>query len=151
MRIPRIATAAAGLALIGMANAAMAALVVDSTVTPIDGGLFRYQFSITNTGPDDIILVTISGVPLNDPNIQTTLEVPAGFVPSYDPNLGLVDFVENTALFRAGTTVEGFAFNSGSGPGDRFGRFEAFTDNFDQITAGEQIFTDQFEAAPGAD
>lgn len=82
------------------------------TVTPVvtpSGSLFRFNYTITNgTGLDvpviDINVARGTGVILN-------LAAPVGFLTAYDPTLGLVSFLENTAVFGA-TPLSGFTFDS---------------------------------------
>ena len=123
------------LALMGVlsATAAHADITVSSTVTPL-GGSFRYEFSITNSmlvSPDqDVVIVSITNAPLADPLIGPTLTAPADFVASYDPGLGIVDFLEATSNFGVGTTTGGFSFESQAAPGPGvFSSFEALTVN----------------------
>src|ERR1043165_6568316 len=68
---------------------------VHSDITPLGGGLYEYDFSILNTGPEDIVLVTITDAPLGDPLIAGSLVTPPGFLSSYDSGLGFVDFIAN--------------------------------------------------------
>jgi hypothetical protein len=95
---------------------ARALVMVDATVFPLDPGGFRWELSIGNPGPDDVVLVSLLGAPLGDPAIGPSLETPAGYLASYDGVLGFVDFLEDTALFGAGTTVGGFAFVTSEAP-----------------------------------
>ena len=106
-----------------------ATLIVNVIVTPINGGLFNYDFSIINNETEDISIVSITDAPLGDPIIDTTLVAPAGFITNYDPGLGVVDFLEDTELFGIGTTENGFTFASASGPANNFMAFEALTVN----------------------
>jgi hypothetical protein len=108
-------------------------IAVNMTATPLGGGLSQYEFSIANTGPEDVPIVSITDAPVDDPFIGVTLEAPPGFLALYDPGIGLtfgfVDFLEDTALFAAGTTTSGFRFQSAAGPPDYLTRFEALTVN----------------------
>ena len=82
------------------------------TVTPVVttiGALFHYNYTITNgTGLDvpiiDINVARGTGIILN-------LVAPVGFLTAYDSSLGLVSFLENTALFGS-APLSGFAFDS---------------------------------------
>ena len=85
-----------------------AMVTVNPVVTP-NGSLFRYNYTITNgTGLDvpviDINVARGTGVILN-------LAAPVGFLTAYDSALGLVSFLENTALFGT-TPLAGFTFDS---------------------------------------
>ena len=112
------------LACCGVAHAVM---IVEASVTP-GAGFYHYDFTITNTGPDDVVLVTLIDAPLGDPLIDPSLTVPAGFLGSYDPGLGFVDFLENFDWFAAGTISGPFIFDSLVGPdANSFSRFEALT------------------------
>lgn len=115
------------------ASQARAALIVQSTVTPAGGGLFHYEFSVTNNTIDDVVFVSIDAVP-GDLNIGASLVTPVGFLGSYDSGLGLVDFLEFTDLFAIGTTRSGFSFDSAFGPGaGRFDTFTALTSNLSAL------------------
>jgi len=111
--------------------AAMADPTVDLTVTPLGGGIFQYQFSVNNSGPQDISIVTITDAPGADPLIPLTLTAPVGFLANYDPGLGLVDFLEGTSSFQVGTTISGFGFESATSPDANFLAFEALSVNGD--------------------
>ncbi len=109
------------------ASAAHATLIVEATVTPI-GGLFHYDFSVTNNAAEDVVIVSITDAPVGDPFIDPSLVAPVGFLASYDSGLGFVDFLEDTDLFGVGTTKSGFMFDSASGPtATTFSTFEALT------------------------
>lgn len=108
--------------LLGLAGA-LCALVLPSTtraqvaVTPTvtsSGGLFTYDYTITNNTRLDLVLVTIPTV--SAPGAVRNLTAPAGFLASFDPDLGLVDFIEGTQAFTAGRTFSGFRFDSPIGP-----------------------------------
>jgi hypothetical protein len=104
---------------------AQAALFVTGTITPL-GASFRYDLTVENTGPDDYVLVTIDA-PLGDPLIGPTLTGPAGSQASYDAGLGLLDLVEDTDFFAAGSVAGLFTFESLAGPGEAFSSFNALT------------------------
>lgn len=95
---------------------AQAALILDATITG-PSPHFHYEYSVENTGPEEIVIVSIVGVPLGDPDIGPSLTAPAGFLASYDSGLGIVDFLADAGLFAAGTTVSGFSFDSFAPPG----------------------------------
>jgi hypothetical protein len=103
---------------------AWAVPIVQSNVTPIGGGLFHFEFSVTNDSIDDIVLVSIDAPP-GDASIGATLLAPLGFLASYDSGLGIIDFLEGTDLFSVGTTITGFSFDSNMGPGN--GAFDDFS------------------------
>ena len=108
-------------------NSVQATLMVNAIVTPVNGGLFNYGFSVTNSGAEDVSIVSITDAPFDDANIETSLVAPTDFMASYDPNLGIVDFLEASDLFAIGTTTTGFAFDSTAGPNSNFLAFEALT------------------------
>ncbi len=93
-------------------------------VSSFSAGLYRYNYTITNNSPDELVDVTIhvnSAAVLN-------LTAPTGYSTNYDAGLGLVDFLENTSVFATGTPVSGFFFDSPLAP-TRFGIFDALTAN----------------------
>jgi hypothetical protein len=110
------------------ARPASAFPIVDLLLTPQGGGVFRYDLTIDNPGPEDLVIVSITDAPLNDPLIAPTLTAPAGFLASYDPGLGFIDAIEATSLFAAGSLVTGFSFESAADPGVFFTAFEAYSD-----------------------
>jgi len=122
------------------ASVCHAALMVEATVQPLSGGLFHYEYTITNDTPDDVVLVTITDAPTNeDTNITNTLAAPVGFLASYDFGLGFVDFLADTSLFGSMTTVSGFSFDSAFGPAAGFfNAFAALTLNGDTPTGAIQ-------------
>lgn len=124
-------------ALIGVllaAETAQAGLAVSLTSTPLGGGVFSYQYSIANSGPEDLAVVSITDAALGDPLIGATLQTPAGFLGSYDPGLGIVDFLSDTSVFGAGTILSGFGFMSMSSALNQFMTFEALSLNGSLIT-----------------
>lgn len=106
------------------APAASAQLSVDATVEPL-GGSYRYDFTVTNPGPDEYVLVSFYSAPVGDALITSTLTAPGGFLALYDDGLGIVDFLEDTSYFTAGSTAGFFSFESLSGPGSFFDVFVA--------------------------
>ncbi len=91
-------------------RAASAQVVVTPVVSPVNGGLYHYDYSVTNNAPLDLSIVTTTV--LSQPDAVLNLTAPAGFNAFFDPALGLLDFVEDTSTFAAGTTVSGFQFDS---------------------------------------
>jgi hypothetical protein len=108
------------------AASAHADVFIDAIVTPL-GSSFRYEFSISNNEAEDLALVSIVDVPLGDALIGTSLITPTGFLSSYDGGLGIVDFLSDAELFAAGLTLGGFSFESLTGPGAFFTKFEALS------------------------
>ncbi len=118
------------LALIGSlfaAQATHAGLAISLTSTPLGGGIFDYHYSIANSGPEDLAIVSITDAALGDALIGATLQAPAGFLASYDSSLGFVDFIGDASVFGAGTTIGGFWFQSGVSPQGQFINFEALS------------------------
>ncbi len=111
------------LALVGAVQGAQATLLVSSSATDQGGGIFHYDFSITNNGPSDVVIVSLLG-PAGDPNIGPSLSAPAGFLALYDEVLGFVDFLEASDLFTVGSTLTGFGFDAAVVPGNGF--FDVF-------------------------
>lgn len=121
---------------------ALGSLVVSANVTPLSGS-YRYEFTITNTlltsPDDDVVVISIVDAPMGDPLIGPSLETPPGFLALYDSGLGIVDFLEDTSNFAAGTTTSGFRFESLAAPGSGFfSTFEAFTVGGDFLTGNVQ-------------
>lgn len=124
------------LSLIGMLRVSSATLLVEATVTA-NAGAFHYEVAITNNTPDDVILVSLIDAPSNDPLISSSVTTPAGFLGSYDPLFGIVDFLADLDVFGAGTTVSGLSFDSMSGPlAGFFTLFEALTEQ-GELLSGE--------------
>jgi hypothetical protein len=101
-------------------RAAHATVIVSVTVAPM-GGLFHYDYSITNDPPSpgvDVILVDVNVLPMDA--TLTNLFAPAGFLTVYDFGLGKVSFLPDFGspdLFEVGATHSGFGFNSPRLPG----------------------------------
>jgi hypothetical protein len=108
-----------------MAQAVHAAPSVEMTVTSVGGGVFQYDFSISNFGISDLAIVSITDAPPGDGLINSTLVAPAGFLASYDSGLGFVDFLGDVSVFAAGTTTSGFSFQSAALSDAYFNSFEA--------------------------
>ena len=108
-------------------STAQATLLVNAIVTPTNGGLFDYDFSVTNNGTEDVSIVSIPDAPFGELTIDLTLVAPVGYLASYDSGLGIIDFLEDTDLFTVGSTRNGFAFTSASGPDSNFMTFDALT------------------------
>ncbi len=95
-------------------------VMLTATVTPptVTGGLFRYNYVITNNTGFDLLAVTINvGLGAAVQNIA----VPTGFAFNYDPGnfgtgTGFVDFLANSQLFTNGGTFSGFSFESRFAP-----------------------------------
>ena len=86
---------------------------VNGAVT-MNAGLFRYEYSVTNNSPIDLLLVTIN-VPIG-PVVQNVV-APIGFNSFFDPGVGAVDFAADSLQFLVGSTITGFRFDSRIGPG----------------------------------
>ncbi|MFN0128514.1 MAG: hypothetical protein ACKV19_17715 [Verrucomicrobiales bacterium] len=101
------------------------AVVVDATVTQLSGS-YLYEISIHNDETEELAFVSLVDGPLADPLIDSTLTTPVGFIGNYDSGLGFVDFLADTSSFLPGLTVDGFSFESLTGPEDGyFMSFEA--------------------------
>jgi hypothetical protein len=110
---------------IAAAGIAQADLVdVTAVVTP-NGPLFQYDYSISNASADDLFDLDIAVMP--GVTIEN-LSAPAGFETAYDPGLGLVSFLENTATFGP-TPLAGFIFDSPVAPAGT--TFDANLQNLD--------------------
>lgn len=107
-----------------------AQVVVSLDPVSFSGGLFNYDYTITNTSMDDLIALDIA-VPMGlDPStfVLTTPGAPGDFTALYDSGLGVVTFVEGNALFTPGLPISGFGIDSPLAPGDTTftGLFPAF-------------------------
>lgn len=107
-------------------HAAHAGLFVDLSAVPLGGGTYQYDVSVSNNGPEDLAIVSLTDAPLGDALIAPSLTAPAAFSTSYDSVLGFVDFLADVS-FAAGTTVSGFSFLSTAVPTVSFTSFEALT------------------------
>jgi len=123
---------------------AHALLMVDGTVQAVGPGVWQYDFTVGNSGPDDVILVSLLNVPVDDLLIAPSLTAPAGFQASYDSNailnMAFMDFLEDTSLFAVGSSIGLFSFESGAAPGTAFTMFEAIELDFD-IVSGQTNLT----------
>lgn len=107
-------------------HASHATLFVDLSAVSLGGGTYQYDVSVSNNGPDDLAIVSLTDAPLGDGLIASSLTAPAFFSTSYDSVLGFVDFLADVS-FAAGTTVSGFSFLSAAAPSGSFTSFEALT------------------------
>jgi hypothetical protein len=99
------------LLLVSSAVAVGGPILVSPVVTQ-NGSMFHYDYTISNATGLDLAVLDIAvraGLAISG------LEAPFGFESAYDPGLGLVSFLENTAVFGA-TPLSGFAFNASLGP-----------------------------------
>jgi hypothetical protein len=117
-----------------VANAAAASVIVNVSFLPTGTGTFLYSVAVTNDGPDDLSIVSLSDGPTFDSLIDTSLMSPTGFLASYDSGSGFVDFIEDTSAFTSGGTVASFTFESMAAPGSAFTMFEALDINGGSIS-----------------
>ena len=94
---------------------ARAQLSIQSTVAP-SGGMFHYNYKVSNFTDQDVAIVTLSGLFSSNLTVQN-LTAPSGFVTSFDTNLGLLSFIEDTQTFSAGGVFGFFQFDSPFAPG----------------------------------
>ena len=104
------------------------AQVSTPVVTLLGSGLYHYDYSITNTSPDDLFDVDIHVAP--GPGVVSNVNTPGGFTSLYDSGLGLVAFTEDTALFTA-APLSGFTYDSAFAP-----VFSTFDANFAPLAGG---------------
>lgn len=110
MHLTRMGPCAKAMALsILVASLSQAAPVTVSPVVTLSGSLFHYNYTITNGTGLDVPVIDINVA--RGTGIISNLTAPVGFLTAYDSNLGLVSFLENTALFGA-APLSGFAFDS---------------------------------------
>lgn len=115
-----------GLATLAVGPASYGQVFVEALVTPHSGSV-RYDITVDNQASEELAIVTIIDAPSADPLIEATLEVPAGFLGSYDGGLGFVDLVSDSEVFSQGLQTGGFHFESLSFPGVFFRKFEALS------------------------
>jgi len=89
-------------------------IMLNSTVTTLSTGLFRYEFSVANTSSFDFSAISISVI--DEPNAVQNVFRPTGFRAFFDSELGQIDFVENRRNFTAGSIISGFGFDSPFAP-----------------------------------
>ncbi len=113
------ALCALGLPISAHAQSTVNPITVNPTVSALNGGLYHYNYTVTNGSVFDLSLVTISTIAttFSQGAAVQNLVAPTGFTATFDSGLGLLDFAENTQPFTAGTTVSGFAFDSAYAPG----------------------------------
>ncbi len=98
-----------------------AAVFITSNVSfNIGTSLYQYSYSVQNTEPMDLILVTI---PANPASAVVGIMAPIGFDLTFDPSQGVLNLNEDSSIFTAqtfgtGTTVAPFQFNSPLAPGN---------------------------------
>ncbi len=88
------------------------AQVSTPTVTLVNG-LFHYDYSISNTSPNDLFDVDIHV--LSGAGVVTNVFAPTGFMTAYDSGLGLVSFLEDSSAFTP-VPLSGFGYDSAYGP-----------------------------------
>jgi hypothetical protein len=93
-----------------LANAATVTLTSNVTA---NGNVYHYDYTIANGTADDAFLIDI---PVLANSSIVNLAAPAGFNTAFDSGLGLVSFLEDTAMFTA-TPLGGFGFDSPNAPG----------------------------------
>ena len=118
-----------------LTQAAHAGLIVHVHSSPLPGGLFEYEFSVSNQTPDPLAIVSLLDAPTGDAVLAASLTGPMGFLTNYDSGLGIVDFLEGTSTFGSGSTIHGFSFQSGAAPGTAFQFIEALNVRGDHIPA----------------
>ena len=97
--------------------AARADFIVTPTVT-FSGGLYHYDYTVTNTDAAagvELLLVDIL-VPDTDAAVLNLMSPSSDFVVFTDPTLQFVSFLENTIFAFGATPVSGFTFDSPFGP-----------------------------------
>jgi hypothetical protein len=123
-RPARLAVVALGFLLGTLSSHAQ--LTLDAVVT-LRPDAVRYDLTVHNATSEDLVLISLLDGPLGDARIGMTLSVPAGFLDNYDPGLGIVDFLGDSEVFGAGTTLTGFSFETSATAGPGFESFEALS------------------------
>jgi hypothetical protein len=114
---------------IGLAGSAQAQVIVSDTVTQ-SGGLYHYDYTVTNDSASDLLFLDIAAPP--DPTAVQNPMAPAGYDISFDSGLGLVSLLEDTdpffnPQFFGPTPVSGFTYDSPFAPMDT--TFTAYTED----------------------
>ena len=102
------------------ATAGAAVTITGSAVFNSAAGDYTYNYSVINTGPEDVAIVTI---PAFSPLGVTNSFAPAGFVLTFDSSQWVVNFTEDGSIltpqtFGPGSTTGTFSFNSATAPGN---------------------------------
>lgn len=109
------AGAAATISLLLLSSTPVSAASIDvAAAVGVGPGSFHYDYSIANTGPDDLLVLDVP-VPSSASAVQN-LAAPNGFSTSFDSGLGVVSFLEDGANFGPVAT-SGFSFDSPFAPG----------------------------------
>jgi PEP-CTERM motif len=108
--------------LLGLASAIScqaAVTVISSFTVDPNTNLYTYSYSVENSGPQDLALVTLpSGAASNIFGVFS----PIGFSQTYDPVFGFISFFEDSDLltdqsFAVGSIITPFQFTSALAPG----------------------------------
>jgi hypothetical protein len=96
-----------------------AAIITSNVSFDIGTSLYLYSYSVQNTGPLDLILVT---VPANPSSNVLGIMAPVGFDLTFDPSQGWLNLNEDSNIFTdqtfaSGSTVAPFDFRSALAPG----------------------------------
>ena len=126
-------------------------IILNSTITALSDGSYRYEYSVVNTTAFDFSAITVN---IGLGSALQNLIAPDGFTALYDPGnsdtgVGFVDFLEDSQVFTAGATFSGFSFESILAPGASVFtalRFDANAD-FDPITVQGTTIAPQSPAA----
>jgi hypothetical protein len=121
--------ALAGLSLAPQTQAQVTAPVISYVANETSPGLWAFNFSVSIPGTDDFSIISVTDAPAGDGLIASTLTAPADFAASYDSGLGILDFIEGTQPFMAGSVTDGFTFQTTANPFAFFTTFEALTVN----------------------
>jgi hypothetical protein len=114
----RLLTIGAAVGALCVAGAAHAQVIVSDLVTQ-SGGLYQYDYTVTNTSSSDVFDIDITAPA--DPTAVQNPTAPAGYGISFDSTLGLVSLLEDTdpifnPQFFGATPVSGFEYDSPFAP-----------------------------------
>ncbi len=121
-------------------------ITLNSTVTTLSTGLFRYVYSVANTSTFDYSAISINVI--DEPNAVQNLFRPTGFRAFFDPGLGQVDFVENRRNFTAGSIISGFGFDSPFAPNLSVFTALRLDSNFNPVTVQGTVLAPAAVAIP---
>ena len=114
-------------------TAAFAGTITAVPTLTMNGALFHYNYTITNTTGNELTVLDIA-VSKGASTIQN-LAVPAGFSKAFDSVLGLVSFLENSSTFGS-VPISGFVFDSPIAPGATSFNGTLLDSNFNVVTLG---------------
>lgn len=123
-----------------LSPAAFGEVIVNVASQDAGGGTWDYEFTIVNTGPEQIATVIVEA-PQSDASIAPSISAPAGASAIYAATVGSLVFLRGEqSPFIAGTATAGFTLNSLSAPASTpFRGFQAIPTAGDDVNGDVQI------------